>query len=116
MIRLARLPALGYLHCLVLMGISSGSSAQTSCVRVDDTSYCQGPEGSSTMNMVGNTTFVQRSDGSSATLQRVGDNSVITDSREGMSGIAQHTGDTTIIQLPRASSVCNKIGNLTLCS
>jgi len=105
----------------ILLGLSLGtaamlSHAQSTCTSVGDTRLCQGPEGWSSMTTIGDITFVTRSDGSSATMQRIGDVTIITDSREGMSGIVHHVGDRTIIDLPDGSSVCDKIDATTVCS
>ena len=102
--------------CAALFACAVSAGAQSVCNTVDATTFCQGTQGSSTMNQVGDFTYVSRSDGSNAIHQRIGDTTIITDSREGMSGFAQHMGETMIINLTTSSSVCNKLGSTMWCS
>ena len=99
-----------------LAGCASAVAAQTVCNRAADSSACCNAEISSTISQVGDLIYISRSDGSSAVLQRVGDTSYITDSREGMSGVAQHVGDIMFIRLGRGDSVNSPVGADMWCS
>ncbi|MCV2359159.1 hypothetical protein LNV08_09235 [Paucibacter sp. TC2R-5] len=103
---------------LVLLSIGANSSfAQSStCTSTGDTEICQGPEGWSMMITVGDLVFVSRSDGSTATMQRVDDITLIVDSRQGMSGAAQQIGETTVYSLPEGGKSCKKMKLTSICS
>lgn len=69
----------------------------------------------STFHVVGDLSFIYRADGSYAVFQRVGDVSMVTDSRPGMSGTAHHIGGTVIILRTGSTAQCNLIGDVMLC-
>jgi hypothetical protein len=101
---------------LAFSGVTLAASAQTRCIHLGDTTVCQGPEGGSTLSRTGDVTLVTRDDGSSATMVRIGDSTLINDSREGKSGSAHHIGDVMIIRIGAITSVCVTAGASTLCS
>ncbi len=67
------------------------------------------------MHRIGDLTLITWQDGATTTLARQGDLSVVTDSREGMSGTGHHFGDITIFNLQEVTVVCTTTGLTTLC-
>ena len=98
-----------------LLGGAAAVAAQTGCHGGADSSHCHGAEVGA-LSQVGDLTYIRRSDGSTAVMQRVGDTSYISDSREGMSGVAQHVGDLLFMRLPLGDWVCSQVGASLLCS
>lgn len=109
----------GFARLLVaawLLGAASTAPAQRVCSQAGESAHCHPVDVRSTTSQVGDLTYISRSDGSSAVMQRVGDISYITDSREGMSGVAQHVGDMLFLRLPLGDWVCSQVGPSLLCS
>jgi hypothetical protein len=103
------------LFCAASLLSAEAGWALTVCNSVGETTFCDDQAVTSVMNQVGDITYVSRSDGSKAIHQRVGDITFITDSRDGMSGVALHVGDTMFINLSAVSSVCNTVGSTMWC-
>ena len=98
-----------------LLGGAATVAAKTGCHGAADSSHCHNAEVDA-MSQIGDLTYIRRSDGSSAVMHRIGDTSYISDSREGMSGVAQHVGDLLFIRLPLGDWVCSQVGASLLCS
>ena len=112
-----RIQTLGrILFMLCCIGGSRAFAHNSTCTSTGDTEICQGPDGWSMLITVGDTVFVSRSDGSTATMQRVDDITLIIDSRQGMSGAAQQIGDTTVFSLPEGGMSCKKVKSTSVCS
>lgn len=100
----------------VCLSIGIGAAqAQTSCSSAGDVSICYGSLGGSVMHRIGDLTLINWPDGATTTMTRYGDFSIVTDSREGMSGTAHHSGDSTILNLHATTLVCTTTGPSTLC-
>jgi hypothetical protein len=103
-----------FLSLIAFFG-ASAVCAQTWCNSAGSVAYCQDGDGGATMHEVGDLTYVYHADGSSAVLHRVGDVTYITDSRPGMSGVAQHLVNVIVIQRPVGVSYCYKAADLMWC-
>ncbi len=100
---------------VVLCFGAAAASAQTACGNMADGLVCREPERSSVVHRVGDLTLITWQDGATTTMSRQGDFSVVTDSSQGMSGVAHHVGDTTIVSLEEFTVVCTTTGSSTLC-
>lgn len=69
----------------------------------------------STVLCIGEMSYLYHADGGNAVYQRVGDVSVISDSRPGMSGMAHHVGDAVVILRESSVSYCRLLGEVMYC-
>jgi len=91
------------------------ASAQPACSSTADGSVCHEPERSSVVHRVGDLTLITWQDGATTTMSRQGEFSVVTDSSQGVSSVAHHVGDTTIVNLEKFTVICTTTGTSTLC-
>jgi hypothetical protein len=73
------------------------------------------PERSSVVHRVGDLTLITWQDGTTTTMSRQGEFSVVTDSSHGANCVAHHVGDITIVNLEKFTVVCTTTGPSTLC-
>ena len=102
------------LGAVLWLGVTA-ATAQTACISTADGSVCHEPERSSVVHRVGDLTLITWQDGAITTMSRQGEFSVVTDSSQGVSGVAHHVGDTTTVNLERFTVVCTTTGTSTLC-
>ena len=69
----------------------------------------------STVHSFGDMSYLHHADGGYAVYQRVGDVSLISDSRPGRSGMAHHVGDTVVILREGSVSSCRLMGEVMRC-
>jgi hypothetical protein len=91
---------------------AAAASAQAACGNTTDGSVCHEPERSSVVHRVGDWMLITWKDGA---MSRQGEFSVVTDSSQGVSGVAHHVGDTTTVNLEKFTVVCTTTGASTLC-
>lgn len=94
---------------------AAAASAQTTCSDTAHGSASHEPERSSVVHRMGDLTLITWQDGATTTMSRQGEFSVVTDSSQGVSGVAHHVGDTTIVNLEKFTVVCTTTGPSTLC-
>lgn len=99
---------------LLCLGVTA-ASAQTACGDTVDRLVSHEPERSSVVHRVGDLTLITWQDGAITTMSRQGEFSVVTDSSQGVSVVAHHVGDTTIVNLEKFTVVCTTTGPSTLC-
>ncbi len=99
---------------VLCLGVTA-ASAQAACGNTADLSVCHEPERSSVVHRVGDLMFITWQDGATTTMSRQGEFSVVTDSSQGLSGVAHHVGDTTTVNLEKFTVVCTTTGLSTLC-
>ena len=103
-----------FLGVVLCLGAAT-ASAQTACGNTADGSVCHEPERSSVVHRVGDWMLITWKDGATTTMSRQGEFSVVTDSSQGVSGVAHHVGDTTTVNLEKFTVVCTTTGASTLC-
>ncbi|MEI8266627.1 MAG: hypothetical protein WCI59_12880 [Betaproteobacteria bacterium] len=69
----------------------------------------------STVSSFGDMSYLHHADGGYAVYQRVGDVSLISDSRPGRSGMAHHVGDAVVILRESSVSYCRVLGEVMRC-
>jgi hypothetical protein len=95
--------------------VSIPASAQTACSHTNIVSAHREPERSSVVHRVGDLTLITWQDGTTTTMSRQGEFSVVTDSSHGANCVAHHVGDITIVNLEKFTVVCTTTGPSTLC-
>lgn len=105
-----RLAAIALAACIM------PAASQTFCRSSSEPSLCDGGWGLSHLQRVGDVTHISRSDGSTATLHRHGDFSVVNDSRPEMSGTMAHYGDLAVFSTPGGSIYCITLGEMMWCT
>ena len=104
----------GVYGAILCFGMTA-ASAQTACGNAADGAVCHEPERSSVVHRVGDLTLITWQDGATTTMSRQGEFSVVTDSSQGVSGVAHHVGDTITVNLEKFTVICTTTGTSTLC-
>lgn len=121
---------------IIVAFTAASAIAQTSCNTIGASTFCNGPAGSSTSSTIGGSTFINRTDGTTATANRIGSTTFINESAPGRSATHNQIGTTTFINRQDGTSatvnrigdstfindssgktrVCNKIGETVFCN
>ena len=76
-----------------LLLASASASAQITCQTIGTQRYCNSPNGNSTSQQIGNTTYTNRSDGVTSTTQRIG-STLYQNRSDGVTSTTQRIGNT----------------------